>query len=57
MNNIELFERQNEIISIQSEIIDDLFKELSQHVTAEELDRDPALEKIKRATELRKDIE
>lgn len=50
---LELFERQSEVIRIQSEVIDDLFRLLSQHLEAEELDNLPVVEKINRAASLR----
>ncbi len=46
---LELFESQSEIIRIQSEVIDDLFRLLSMHMEAEELDNLPVVEKINRA--------
>lgn len=52
---LELFESQSEIIRIQSEVIDDLFRLLSQHMEAEELDNLPVIEKINRAASLRKE--
>ena len=36
---LELFESQSEIIRIQSEVIEELFNLLSQHLTALELDK------------------
>ena len=50
---LELFESQSEIIRIQSEVIDDLFRLLSMHMEAEELDNVPVVEKINRAASLR----
>lgn len=50
---LELFESQSEIIRIQSEVIDDLFRLLSMHMEADELDSLPVLEKINRAALLR----
>ncbi len=46
MNEIETIDRKKTIIKMQSEIIDDLFAELSQHITADELDNLPCIEKI-----------
>ena len=54
---LELFESQSEIIRIQSEVIDDLFRLLSQYMEAEELDSLPVIEKINRAASLRKEHE
>lgn len=50
---LELFESQSEIIRIQSEVIDDLFRLLAQHLEAEELDNLPVVAKINRAASLR----
>lgn len=49
----ELFESQSEIIRIQSEVIEELFNLLSQHLTALELDKLPVIDKIDRAASLR----
>lgn len=54
---LELFTKQSEIIQLQSEAIDDLFRVLVQHLEAEELDRLPALEKMNRAAMIRKEME
>lgn len=38
MNNpVEIIEKQNDIIRTQSEIIDDLYRLLIQHITVDEL--------------------
>ena len=50
---LELFENQSEIIRLQSEVIDELFRLLSQHLSALELDKLPVLDKIDRAASLR----
>lgn len=50
---LELLESQSEIIRIQSEVIDDLFRILLQYMDAEEADRLPVIEKINRAASLR----
>lgn len=49
----ELFESQSEIIRLQSEAIDELFRLLCQHMTALELDKLPVIDKIDRAASLR----
>lgn len=54
---VELFERQNEIIRIQSEAIDELFRLLSMYIAAEELDSLPVIEKINRAAMIRAEHE
>lgn len=55
-NPIEVVEAQNAVIRIQSEVIDELFVLLMQHINAEEADRLPVLQKINRAAMLREDI-
>ena len=50
---LENLESQSEIIRIQSEVIDDLFRILLQYMDAEEADRLPVIEKINRAASLR----
>ncbi|MBQ9750268.1 MAG: hypothetical protein IJV87_06795 [Clostridia bacterium] len=52
----ETIEQQNAVIRIQSEVIDELFILLLQHITAEEADRLPAIEKINTAAKLREKI-
>ena len=54
---LELFESQSEIIRIQSEVIDDLFRFLGQHLEADELDSLTVIEKINRAASLRREHE
>ena len=54
---VELFESQNEIIRIQSEAIDELFRLLSMYIAAEELDSLPVIEKINRAAMIRAENE
>ncbi|MBQ7562774.1 MAG: hypothetical protein IJT16_02160 [Lachnospiraceae bacterium] len=57
MSNLaETIEQQNAVIRIQSEVIDELFILLLQHITAEEADRLPAIEKINTAAKLREKI-
>lgn len=57
MNDLaELIERQNAVIRIQSEVIDELFVLVLQHITAEEADSLPAIEKINIAAKLREKI-
>lgn len=55
-NPVEIVERQNAIIRIQSGVIDDLFVLLMQHISAEEADRLPVLDKINQAASLREEI-
>ena len=53
---LKTVETQNSIIRIQSEVIDELFRLLLQHISAEEADSLPVLKKINTAASLRKDI-
>lgn len=57
LNPLEVLEKQNDIIRIQSEIIDELFLDLMQYITAEEADRLPVVDRINRAAEIRREIE
>lgn len=55
-NLVEVVERQNEIITIQSGVIDELFRLLSQHITAAELDALPVIAEINHAAQIRAEI-
>jgi hypothetical protein len=48
---------QNEIIRIQSNVIDELFRLLSQHIAAEELDNLPVIAEINIAAQIKAEIE
>ena len=52
----EIVEKQNKVISMQSEIINELFQLLGQHVAPDELDQLPQVQKINLAAEIREDI-
>lgn len=52
---VRIEERLTEITKIQAEVIDDLFLLLMQHITAEEADRLPVLDKIAHAAEIRRE--
>ena len=54
---LELFENQSEIIRLQSEVIDELYRLLAQHMEADELDHIPAVNKINQAAALRSELE
>lgn len=54
---VQVMERQSAIIRLQSSVIDDLFLLLAQHISADEADRLPCIEKINLAARLRADIE
>lgn len=53
---VEIVERQAQIIAMQSDTINELFKLLSQYMAMDELDRLPCVEQLNRAAALRKEI-
>ena len=53
----EIVIKQSEIIRIQSEIIDDLFQIVSQHLSAEELESLASVDKIGDVANLIKEVE
>lgn len=57
MSELEIVERQNAIIRIQSGIIDELFLLLMQHISAAEVDALPVVARINRDAEIRREIE
>lgn len=57
LNPIEIVEKQNAIIRIQSGVIDELFLLLMQHISAEEADALPVIDKINLAAQIRREIE
>lgn len=52
----ELAEEQNVIIKLQSDVINELFLLLMQHITAEEADALPMVAQINSAAEMRREI-
>lgn len=54
---VELYEAQNEIIRLQSECIDELFRLLAMHVESEELSNISAINKINKASMIRTEHE
>lgn len=54
---LEVVEKQNAVIRLQSSVIDDLFLLLMQHISADEVDRLPCVEKINEAARIRREIE
>lgn len=52
----ELVYKLNEIIRIQSEVINDLYELLGMHICAEALDQLPTNEKINEAARIRAEI-
>lgn len=53
VNLVETVSIQESIIKMQSDIINDLFGQLSQYVTADELDQMECVKKINDAAELK----
>lgn len=56
MSISEIVDKQNTVISMQSEIINELFQLLGQHVAPDELDQLTQVQKINLAAEIREDI-
>ena len=56
MTPVEAVERLNAVIRIQSDVIDELFLDLMQHITAEEADTLPVIKRINEAAALRADM-
>ena len=56
-NTAEIIEKQNRIIQIQADVINDLYGLLMQHITVEEADQLPTVKKINLAAEIRSTIE
>ena len=57
MTPLEVIERQNEIIRLQADSINELFKLLIEHITVEEADKLSVLKKINLAAEIKAEIE
>ena len=56
-NTAEIIEKQNRIIQIQADVINDLYGLLMQHITVEEAEALPAVAKINLAANIRNTIE
>lgn len=56
-NTAEIIEKQNQIIQIQADVINDLYSLLMQHITVEEAEALPAVAKINLAADIRSTIE
>lgn len=52
----ELVFKLNEIIRIQSEVINDLYELLGMHICAEELDHLPTNDKVNEAARIRAEV-
>ncbi len=57
MSPLETVEKLNAIINIQSGVIDELFSLLMQHISADEADALPVVQRINEAAGLRQWIE
>lgn len=57
MSPLETVEKLNAIINIQSGVIDELFSLLMQHISADEADALPVVERINEAAGLRQWVE
>lgn len=55
--NLEIIETQCSIISMQSNIINELFSLLMQHISVQEADELPVIAKINEAARLRETLE
>ena len=56
MSPTEIIERQNEIIRIQSDSVNELFRLLMEHISVEEADNLPVLKKLNYAAEIKAEI-
>lgn len=56
-NLVEIVDRQNAIIQLQSDTINELLQLLMQHISLEEADNLPCVERINQAAALRAEIE
>lgn len=57
MNDVNIVETLNAIIRLQSTVIDELFVLLAQHITVDELDKLPVINKINEAAKLMVDVD
>ena len=56
-NTAEIIEKQNRIIQIQADVINDLYGLLVQHITVEEAEALPAVAKINLSANIRSTID
>lgn len=54
---IEVIDKQNEVIRIQSSVINGLLNNLMQHITVKEADELPEIDQINLAAQIRDEIE
>lgn len=57
MNDVNIVETLNAIIRLQSTVIDELFVLLAQHITVDELNKLPVIDKINEVAKLRVDVD
>lgn len=56
MDTLKIIDTQNTIIKIQSDVINELFLLLMNHIEIKEIDNLPVINKINLAAELRREI-
>ena len=56
LDPLKIVEQQNAIIRIQSGVIDEIFILLMQHISADEADALPCIERINQAAQIRAGI-
>lgn len=54
---MRVVEKQDELIALQGEVIDELWSLLSQHLSAAEMSGLPTVSKIRRASAIKKEVE
>ena len=54
---LDIIEKQNEVIRIQSDVINGLLNDLMQYITVEEADKLPEVAQINLATQIKNEIE
>lgn len=56
MSDLQLVEKLTSVVRIQSEVINEIFQLLMQHISAEEADALQVTQKINRAAEIMKEV-
>jgi len=57
MSDLQLVEKLTSVVRIQSEVINEIFQLLMQHISAEEADALQVTQKINRAAEIMKEVQ
>ena len=57
MNTLQIVELLDAVTVLQAEVISDLYGLLLQHISAEEADRLPCVEKLNKAASIRADLD